>query len=51
VSIKITVPNDSPITVALMELIVAVAVAAPALRVPTKKTLATSKLRIAIDLK
>ena len=49
-SVKVTVPKDPPTPVALMELIVAVAVAAPAIRVPTKRKLATSKLRIVIEL-
>jgi hypothetical protein len=48
---KVAVPNDSPIPVALMELIGAVAVAALAARVRIKRRLATNKLRIAIDLK
>ena len=37
--------------VALIELIVAVSVAAPTVRVPTKRKLAKSKLRVVVDLK
>jgi hypothetical protein len=50
-SIKLTVPKGPPTPVALIELIVAVAVAAPAVRVATKRRTATNKLRIAIDFK
>jgi hypothetical protein len=50
-SVKVTVPKDPPTPVALMELTVAVAAAAPAVRVPTKRKLAANKLRTAIDLR
>jgi hypothetical protein len=43
-------PNGLPTPAALIELIVAVAVAARPIRVPTKRKLATSKLRIVIEL-
>jgi hypothetical protein len=49
-SINVTVPEDPPMPVALIKLIVAVAVTAPAERVPTKRRAAPSKLMIATDL-
>jgi hypothetical protein len=50
-SIKVTVPSGPLTPVALIALIVAVAVAAPAVRVPTKRMLAANKLKVAIDLR
>ena len=49
-SVKVTVPKDSPMPVALIELTVAVAVPAPAVLGLNKRKLARKKLRIAIDL-
>jgi hypothetical protein len=41
--VKVTVPKGPPIPLALIELIVAVAVAAPALHVPTRRRPTTKK--------
>lgn len=50
-SAKVTVPKGPPIPAVLIELTVAAAVAAAAVHAPTKRKLATKKLRITMSLK
>ena len=48
VSAKVTVPRRAPMPTALMELMVASAVAAPAVRVPAKRKLAIVTITIKV---